>query len=110
MSHSEARKIYEEADIIIDQLRIGSYGLLAIEAMAMGKTVITFISDPMKDKYPKELPIISANPDSLKDTLEYLIINKDMLEKKGEDGRLFVEKYHDSNLIAKNLLELYKGC
>ncbi|WBL46734.1 glycosyltransferase family 1 protein [Clostridium estertheticum] len=108
MSHSEARKIYEEADIIIDQLRIGSYGLLAIEAMAMGKTVITFISDPMKDKYPKQLPIISANPDTLKDTLEYLIINKDMLEKVGEDGRTFVERYHDSNLIAKNLLKLYK--
>ena len=109
MSHSQARKIYEEADIIIDQLRIGSYGLLAIEAMAMGKTVITFISDPMKEKYPKELPIISANPDNLKDRLEYLIINKDMLEKTGKDGRAFVERYHDSNLIAKNLFELYKG-
>jgi len=110
MSHTQAKKIYEEADIVIDQLRIGSYGLLAIEAMAMGKTVICYISDPMKDKYPKELPIISANPDNLKDKLEYLIINKDMLEKIGEDGRGFVERYHDSNIIAKNLLKLYTRC
>jgi len=110
ISHTQAKKIYEEADIVIDQLRIGSYGLLAIEAMAMGKTVICYISDPMKDKYPKDLPIISANPDNLKDKLEYLIINKDMLGKIGENGRTFVEKYHDSNLIAKNLLKLYTGC
>lgn len=110
MSHSEAKKIYEEADIIIDQLRIGSYGLLAIEAMAMGKAVICYISDPMKDKYPKDLPIISANPDNLKDKLEYLISNKDMIPEIGKNGRLFIEKYHDSNLIAKDLLKLYKGC
>jgi len=110
MSHTQAKKIYEEADIVIDQLRIGSYGLLSIEAMAMGKTVLCYISDPMKDKYPKELPIISANPDNLKDKLEYLIINKDMLEKTGENGRAFVERYHDSNIIAKNLLKLYTRC
>jgi glycosyltransferase involved in cell wall biosynthesis len=110
MSHSQARKIYEEADIIIDQLRIGSYGLLAIEAMAMGKTVITFISDAMKDKYPKELPIVSANPDNLKDKLEYLITNKDMLPQIGESSRTFVELYHDSKVISKSLLSLYAEC
>ncbi|HEY5562650.1 MAG TPA: glycosyltransferase [Clostridiaceae bacterium] len=110
VSHSEAREIYEEADIVIDQLCIGSYGLLSIEAMAMGKTVITFISDIMKENYPKELPIISANPDNLKEKLDYLIRNKDSLEKIGEEGRAYVEKYHDSDLIAKNLIDIYREC
>lgn len=107
ISHSEARKIYEEADIIIDQLRIGTYGLLAIEAMAMGKTVLCYISDSMKDQYPKELPIISASPDDLKEKLEDLIRNKDSLEEISKNSRAFVEKYHDSKIIAKELINLY---
>lgn len=107
ISHVEAKKIYEEADIIIDQLLIGSYGLLAIEAMAMGKTVICWISENMTHRYSKELPIISANPDTLKDKLEYVIKNKDMLEEIGNKGRKFVEKNHASNVVVKELLKLY---
>ncbi|MGD9569050.1 MAG: glycosyltransferase [Sedimentibacter sp.] len=106
-SHLEAKKIYEMADIIIDQLLTGTYGLLAIEAMAMGKVVICWISEDMKDNYSNELPIISANPDTLKEKLEHIIKNKDMLEEVGKRSRRFVEKYHNSEMIVKELLKLY---
>lgn len=109
MSHEEAKKIYAKADIIIDQLLCGSYGLFAIEAMAMGKPVITWISEHVRDTYPKELPIISANPDTIKEKLEYMINNRDMLNKIGNEGRFYAEKYHDSRLIAKQLVDLYKS-
>ncbi len=108
-SHLEAKKIYEMADIIIDQLLTGTYGLLAIEAMAMGKVVICWISEDMKNNYSDELPIISANPDTLKEKLEYIIKNKDMLEEVGKRSRQFVEKYHNSEMIVKDLLKLYNS-
>src|SRR5262249_35591321 len=34
MHHDEARKLYASADIVVDQLNAGWYGLFAIEAMA----------------------------------------------------------------------------
>ena len=108
MSNEEATKIYMKADLIIDQILAGSYGVFAVESMAMGKPVISWISDFMKEKYPDDLPIISANPDNIKKTLEYLLKNKDILPEIGHKGRLYVEKYHDMNKISKNMVDIYK--
>ena len=108
MSHSEAVKTYQKADLIIDQILLGSYGVFAVESMAMGKPVIGWISDFMKEKYPKELPIISANPDNIEQKIEYVINNRDMLKKIGIDGRKYVEKYHDINVVTNNIIDIYK--
>lgn len=107
MPHEKAKEIYQSADIIIDQVLLGSYGLLPIEGMAMGKPVICWISDYMKEKYPKELPLIPANPENITDVLENLIRNQDMLHEVGLRGRAYVEKYHDIRNISRKILELY---
>lgn len=108
MAHHEAKKWYEQADLIIDQLHIGSYGLFAVEAMALGKPVICYISDYMADHYPKNLPIISANPETIFDTLENLLKNQDRLAELGKKGRIYVEQQHDVNKNSQQLLKLYQ--
>lgn len=108
LSHQQAMTIYKKADLIIDQLHAGSYGLFAIETMAMEKPVICWISDYMKENYPKDLPIIIANPDTIKDTIEYALKNSDMLLEKGKQGRKYVEKYHDVSKNSIQVLNLYK--
>lgn len=109
LSHEEAMQIYQDADLIIDQLHIGSYGLFAVEAMAMGKPVICWISDFMKDHYPSNLPIIIANPDTIKDTIEYTLKNIDMLPGIGEKSRLYVETNHDMIKNSQKMLSLYQS-
>lgn len=109
MSHQEAMKIYQEADLIIDQLHIGSYGLLAVEAMAMGKPVICWISDFMKENYPNDLPIISANPDTITKVLESILKNQDQLQEIGIKGRKYAEAYHDMNKNSLKVLEIYQS-
>lgn len=108
MSNDKAKKVYEKADLIVDQVLNGNYGVLAIESMAMGKPVICWISDFMKEKYPKELPVISANPNTIKDRIEYVLRNKDIIKELGKRGRIYVEKYHDMRNISRNMLEIYK--
>ncbi|RFB18179.1 glycosyltransferase family 1 protein [Bacillus sp. HNG] len=107
LSHEEAIKIYQAADLIIDQLHIGSYGLFAVEAMAMGKPVICWISDFMKDHYPNNLPIIIANPETIKDTIEFTLRNIDILPEIGVKGRLYVEMNHDMVKNSQKMLSLY---
>lgn len=109
LSHEEAVKIYAKADLIIDQILTGSYGLFSIEAMAIGKPVICHISDFMKEKYPKDLPVISANPDNIKITIENFLNNRDRAEDLRIKSRLYVEKYHDMNLICSDLYTIYKN-
>ncbi|MFE4522999.1 glycosyltransferase [Cytobacillus firmus] len=106
-SHEKAVKIYRESDIIIDQLNAGSYGVLSIEGMALGKPVICYISDFMKENYPSDLPIYSSNSENIKESIRYLLKNYDARKELGEKGRNYVINNHDSKKNAKKLLDLY---
>lgn len=101
--------LLREADLIIDQLIIGRYGQTAIEALALGKPVICWISDFMKEKYSKDLPIIIANPDNIKEKITYVLENRDMLKDLGVQGRHYVEKYHDVDTEILKLINIYKN-
>jgi glycosyltransferase involved in cell wall biosynthesis len=109
MSHAEAKKVLSKADIIIDQLLDGGHGMLAIEGMAMGKTVITWISEFAKNLYPAELPIVSANPDTLEAQLTKAINEKGLRDDLFQRGPAHVARYHDSHRVAANLSKIYLG-
>ncbi|MBF0302874.1 MAG: glycosyltransferase [Desulfamplus sp.] len=108
-SHAEAKKWYAKANLIIDELHCGTYGLLTIELMSMGKPVLTWISDYMREKYPNELPVVSANPDNIKEKIAYMLNNRDMFSELGRQGRKYVEKYHDVNHVAKQIISIYEA-
>ncbi|MEK4514790.1 glycosyltransferase [Paenibacillus sp. FSL H8-0122] len=108
MSHEQAKEIYQKADLIIDQLHIGSYGLLAVESMAFGKPVICWISDYMTEQYPAELPLIRANPDTIQSVLEKLLQERDCLPEIGIRGRAYVEQHHDMVKNSRRILEIYQ--
>lgn len=102
-------ELLQEADLIIDQLIIGRYGQVAVDAMALGKPVVCWISDFMKEKYPKELPIIIANPDNIKEKLTTILENRELLKDLGVLGRHYVEKYHDINKEILKLINIYRS-
>ncbi len=109
MNHNQAKAAYQQADLIIDQILIGSYGLLAVEAMAMGKPVVCWISEYMRDKYPEDLPLIIANPDNITNVLKNVLCNQDMLPELGLRGRLYAERHHDANVVVDKLVAIYQG-
>ena len=108
-TQNEAIEIYKKADIIIDQLRAGTYGVFAIESMALGKPVISYISEDMREHFPEELPIINATVDDITDKLEYLLKNGELRNHLGLKGREYVENYHDYRVIAWLLYDIYLG-
>ncbi len=108
-SQEEALRIYKRADIVIDQLFAQTYGVFAVEAMALGKPVITYISDEIRKTFPPELPIFSATTDNLEEVAERLIQNGKMREEAGRAGRSYAENYHDNKKVAKMQAEIYRG-
>lgn len=104
---SEAKKKYRQADIIIDQLRAGTYGVFSIEAMALGKPVITYITEEMRNSFPMELPIINATIENIKEVLERVLKENKQWKVIGKRGRKYVETYHDYRKIAQLLVEIY---
>lgn len=109
VGHAQAKEIYRSADIIVDQLLSGQYGLLAIEGMAMGKPVVSFINDMMRDFYPDSLPIVVADRHSIEGVLLRLIQDRDALGELGAAGREYVKLYHDVSRMIPRLEEIYSG-
>jgi glycosyltransferase involved in cell wall biosynthesis len=107
MSHEEAKGWYSKADLVIDEILCGAYGMLAIECMSMGKPVISWLTDYIKGHYPSELPLLSANPDTIEQVIKNALDNRDMFPELGRKGRAYVEKYHDVKNVSKQLIELY---
>jgi len=107
LSHEDALKLYRSADIVIDQLLIGSFGVFSLEAMALGKPVICYIRDDLVEKYPHELPIVNANPDTLYLKLKSLLLDGNRRQLLGQQGRKYTETHHDSKIIAEKLRQIY---
>lgn len=114
LSHAEARKLYEKADLLIDQVLAGWYGGLAVELMALGKPVICYIREDDLKFIPAamrtDLPLINATPPTLYETLKQaLTTRRHELPVIGQRSRLYVEKWHDPLQIAAHLKTAYEA-
>jgi hypothetical protein len=100
-----------QADIVVDQLIYGWWGSAAIEAMALGKPVICYLTPLWKklflERFPEyaSLPIVEANTENIYEVLKKLVIDKEYRKRKGKEARLFAENHFD---VKKNVFELEK--
>jgi len=107
-SHREAQAIYASADLVIDQVLCGTYGVFAVEAMALGKPVVAFVRDDVRASLPDDLPIVNANPDNLADVLAPLLKEPERLTDLGRRSRAYAEKRHDVGAVVPQLLDIYR--
>jgi len=107
VSNQEALRMCWEADLAIDQVLVGSYGQFAIEMMALGKPVICYIREDLERYYPKNLPIVRANPKDLAQVLAKLLEHPKMWVELGCQGREYVERHHEAHVIARQSVEVY---
>ena len=111
LHHDEAFALYRDADIVIDQLNAGWYGLFAIECMALGKPVVTFLRDEAvrrtEEAFGVEVPVVSATAETLRERLRPLIADAGERRRIGVASRAYVERVHDVEQIADRLLDVY---
>jgi hypothetical protein len=111
----KALEMYSRADIIIDQILIGWYGAVAVEAMKMGKPVISFICEEDLHFIPPQMArdckdaIINANPETLSDRLTELIENPGLLEHYRSNGLSYVNRWHDPRYVAGITKKAYES-
>ena len=113
LDHREAFERYRNADVIVDQLNAGWYGVFAIEAMALGKPVVTFLHDEAVRKTEEalgvEVPIVNATKETLTDALRPLVESADERRRVGRASRAYAEEVHDLERMTDRLLALYAG-
>jgi glycosyltransferase involved in cell wall biosynthesis len=113
LDHREAFERYRRADVIVDQLNAGWYGVFAIEAMALGKPVVSFLRDEAvrrtEDAFGVEVPIVRATKETLAERLRPLVSSAEERRRIGAASRAYVERVHDAERVAERLLDLYAG-
>jgi glycosyltransferase involved in cell wall biosynthesis len=111
LRHDEAFERYRGADIVVDQLNAGWYGLFAIEAMALGKPVVTFLHDEAvrrtEEAVGARVPIVSATAETLREALRPLVADAARRRELGAESRAYVERVHDLEQVTDRLLALY---
>jgi hypothetical protein len=108
LSHSQALEVYRGADLIVDQLCAGSYGTFAAEAMGLAKSVVCYLLPEVEAAYPAGLPIINANPATLKDVLAEWVDRPRERHERGLASRAYAERVHDHRVVARRLMEVYE--
>jgi glycosyltransferase involved in cell wall biosynthesis len=109
--HDEVGPRLAQADIVVDQLNSGWYGLFAIEAMAYGKPVVAYIHDEAAARtaaaFGVNVPIVRTTKETLAADLRPLLESAEERRARGAAGRSYVERVHDADKMADRLIDIY---
>ena len=104
VASSDMPMVFAATDVLLDQFRIGSYGVAAVEAMAAGCVVVGHVRPEIRELVSEatgvELPLVEATPDTLESVIHELASDPARVERIREDGRQFVETVHDGRMSA----------
>jgi hypothetical protein len=104
VSPEEMRQIIGSADLVLDQFRLGSYGVTACEAMAAGRVVLGHVSDHNRRRVHEaageELPIVETTVENISSVVLDLLDDRSHSQKIAAQGPGFVRRLHDGSYSA----------
>jgi hypothetical protein len=106
--NASVKQILQDADILVDNLLLGDYEVTGLEAMALGRTVISRVTPVVAETIGRDIPVLHADPDSFADVLARAVADPDLRAATGKASRAFVEEVHDAPVVAKRLVEAYE--
>jgi glycosyltransferase involved in cell wall biosynthesis len=111
LPNDQARERYARADIVVEQLNAGWHGVLGLEAMALGKPVVTFLHEDAvrrsEQGYGVKVPIVNATKETLVEALRPLVESSELRRRIGAESRAYAERVHDADKVADRLLDIY---
>lgn len=92
-------------DVLVDQIVLGNPGVLAAEAMAAGRLVVSHLPESVRRRFPEPPPVVEANPGSLEETVRAIAAAPEKYGAIAAAGRTFAHSYHDGRYSARVLSE-----
>jgi len=114
MTHQEAKRIYQKADLLIDQMRIGWYGGVAIESMSLGIPVAVYINPKDLEYVPENMrsdidkSFLSIDYDNFYEKISQLIESRELYEGICSAARAFVENHHHPDKLINTVIQKYR--
>lgn len=104
---TEMPGVYAGVDIVLDQFRIGNYGVAACEAMAAGRIVVSHVTEQVREHVRLatgfDLPIVEAGADDLDRVLRDIVADPERYRRVALAGVEFVRAVHSGPRSAAAL-------
>jgi len=92
------------ADIVVEQVVLGLYSVMAIQSMAAGRLTIAHVPEHVRAKIPVPgIPLVDASSENLAETILNVISNASDYENLASQGPAFVTALHDGQASADAL-------
>lgn len=107
VSHDRMRDVYRSADVVLDQFRIGDYGVAACEAMGAGRVVIGHVNEGARQVASAAagapLPIVEATAATLEAVIRRVVADREWATEAAAAGPAYVRSLHDGRRSAEVL-------
>ena len=109
---NEYRFIQIQADIVVEELIRGCWGSTALECIALGKPVITYVRPEWEAFYyscfpeTRPFPFINANKYDIYDVLKRVVVDEEFRRIRAKESRLWAEKHLDPVANVKAFAEM----
>lgn len=103
------RQQVQEADVVVDQVAIGSYGTFACEAMAAGKPVLAHLTDAVTELISERTgvapPLVNVTGDRVAEAVTELLDDRARTVALGAASADYARRVHDGRMSARVLSE-----
>ena len=94
-----------KADLVIDQILIGSYGVFSVEALSLGKPIICYLNETI---FTDDHPFISANPENIKNKLKKVLNGEINLQEYQKKSKKYFEQNFTNSIVCEKLTSYYE--
>lgn len=106
--HDAVREAYRRADIMVDSIGTGGYGVAACEAMAAGRIVLSYVDPAYRerlfDDHSWRLPIVQIDSLTIERVLRDIVSDPTEALAVASAGPEYVHALHDGRASARSLL------
>jgi hypothetical protein len=96
---TEVRAHVAWADVVVDKIGLGGYGVMAVQVMASGRLLIGDVDQIARAEVP-DLPLIQSSIGTLEQVIRDLVADRSTWAARAAAGEAFARKYHDGRYSA----------
>jgi len=89
-----------DADVVLDQLVIGCYGVMAVQAMHAGRLVVAHLPDHVRARFPAPPPVVECGPGDVTQVMTALLDDRDAFRAIAARGPAYAADVHDGRRSA----------
>jgi len=105
----EMPAVMASADVVLDQFRVGDYGVAACESMTSGRVVLAHVTEQVRGEVEGHagmpLPIPETTPDTLEDVLRDIVARRGEYRAMARTGKDYVARLHNGDFSRDQLMK-----